>query len=82
VRKKQPLADALALSDQLIRIEDALMRQRLTLRDADEIDEIVRRVRELEEAKVIVVPALLRRVRRLAGVGRSLRAAHTRATSP
>lgn len=82
MRKKQPLADALALSEQLVRIEDALMRQRLTLQDADEIDAIVGRVRELEEAKVIVVPAMLRRVRRLAGVASSLRAAHARVAAP
>ena len=64
------------------RIEDALMKQRLTLQDADEIDAIVGRVRELEEAKAIVVPAMLRRVRRLAGVASSLRAAHARVAAP
>lgn len=82
MRKKQPYADALALSEQLIRFEDALMRRSLTLKDADEIEAIARSVRELEEAKVIVVPTLLRRVRRLAGVAKSLRAAHARVTAP
>lgn len=82
MRKKHPLADALALSERIIRIEDVLLKENLTLKDADEIDAIVRHVRELEENKIVVAPALLRRARRLAGVARSLRAAYARVTAP
>ncbi len=81
MRKRQSMADAIALSTQISLIEAKLSNRSLTLADADEIDTIAASVRALEAGKIIVAPTILHRVRALASVARRLRTLST-ARSP
>jgi ABC-type branched-subunit amino acid transport system ATPase component len=73
VRKRQSLADAQALSLQILMIDAAILERRLTPATVDEIFEIVARMRALEKAKIIVVPLLLQRVKAIDAAARRFR---------
>lgn len=82
MRKRQKLADALVLSEQLALIEAKLYERRLTPEDAAAIDKITTRVQGLEKGKIIVSPQLLQRTKALANVARQLRAIQAQESNP